>query len=597
MSVKKGLSEGNKLNDMLNDIDYEKQGEEKRKPEILLPSGGKLISVFADEIGDILKKTNTMFFRTESREIFEIGEIGEGEEEKKTLGFIHLKGDRFVTVIEKYVKPVVELQTQYGKMVVDRSMSSTLSKILLVSPQLQDKLPKIRRIFPIPIPIILKGKLTFPDKGYDSRFESWTPHRAPEIDKNMELNTAKDLLHEIYGEFCFKNKQDYTNAIAGAITPFLRGLFPTFNTRTPFFLYVANRERAGKDYCAGITGIIYEGFALEEPPISSGEKSNNNEELRKKLLAALIAGRKRLHFANNKGYINNAILEGFLTTKKYSDRALGRNEILSFDNEIDVSGSGNVGIGFTPDLANRTKFVSLFLDIEDANARNFKNPNLHQWVADNRGKIISALHALVRNWFDKGCLNGTIPFSSFPEWARICGGIMENAGYDSPCVSDSETLAVGGDVETRDMKALFERCYELRPNEWIDKSSINSIVQSDEDMFGYLDFSKKSDQTNFGKKLTRFTGRILSDISMKIYDKNQRASRQKFMFVKEKSSDNLINNSKNGTNGNLGNLKSSDNMVEDDYNIGREIIANVTKSAKTSNDREVVSIPNNPKKI
>ena len=126
----------------------------------------------------------------------------------------------------------------------------------------------------------------------------------------MDLKEAKKIIEKVFREFCFRSKQDKTNAIAGLLTPFLRGLFVDFNTRTPVFFYLGNRERVGKDYCAGITGIVYDGQALDDTPISSGDrKENNNEELRKKITSALISGRKRMHFANNKGYINNAILE------------------------------------------------------------------------------------------------------------------------------------------------------------------------------------------------------------------------------------------------------------------------------------------------
>ncbi len=558
------------------------------RTQLILPARGKLISEFAEELGDVLVETKKVFFRPESREVLEIGKVQAGKEDEETLGFIELKGDRFVTVCENYINPCNEIMTRYGPQYVEKSMNATLANILLVSPQLQDKLPKIRRIFTAPVPIISEGVLTFPKCGYDSRFGSWMPMDSPEINKNMTLEEAKEIISTLYSEFCFKDPQDKINAIAALLTPFLRGLYSSFNVRTPFYLYIANRERAGKDYCAGITGIVFEGYNMEEPPISSGEKSgNNNEELRKKILSALIAGRKRLHFANNKGYINNAILEAFLTNPRFSDRALGRNEMLNFNNEMDVSGSGNVGIGFTADLANRSRFINLFLACEDANLRNFNNPNLHEWVKDNRGQILSALFALVKDWFEKDCPNGSVPFASFPEWARICGGIMENAGYGSPCKSDKEVLAVGGDSETKDMKALFEKCYTARPNQWMDKKEIYEIIKNDDDgLFGYLDFDSKSDQITLGKKLTRFVGRYLSDIIMMVQDSSIRTSRQKIMFKKEESTyendQNTLNLAEVGRNGNVGNVCIPKAEINEIINSNRQPITNITKSANNS---------------
>jgi hypothetical protein len=190
-------------------------------------------------------------------------------------------------------------------------------------------------------------------------------YNAPVIDMNISLEKAKEIIDNLFKEFCFKSEQDKINAIAGFITPYLRGLFSSFSVRTPVFIYEANRERAGKDYLAGLTGILYEGFALEEPPISTGDKmQNNSDELRKKILSSMMYGRKRLHFSNNKGYLNNAVFESITTAEKYSDRPLGRSEILTFHNELDFSLSGNIGMTLTPDLANRSRFIKLFLDIE-----------------------------------------------------------------------------------------------------------------------------------------------------------------------------------------------------------------------------------------
>jgi len=516
--------------------------EPKTKKEIILPTTGKSISVFAEELAEILKDKNTIFYRPDSKDIVEIGRLKlhkTGEE--IFTGFISVKPNRFITLIEKYASIGVYTLNQDTRIYEfkEKSLSSEVANTVLSSHILQQALPQITRIFTIPLPIMYEGDLTFPKKGYDIRFSSWLPYNSPEISNpDMNLEEAKGVIERMFKEFCFETKQDYINAIAGLLTPFLRGLFTTFNTRTPVFFYLANRERAGKDYLAGITGIVYEGNNLEESPISNSEnaRSNNTDELRKKVLAAFINGRKRLHFSNNKGYIDNAVLEAVATSEKYSDRLLGKSELLTFDNELDISLSGNVGVGFTPDFANRCRFVRLFLDIENANARSFENPDLHEWVRKNRSLILSAFFSLVKNWINNGSPKGKLPFASFHQWANICGGIMESAGYESPCIPDTDILSLGGDSETQDMKKLFELCYEKNPEKWIFKHDIRSLVMMDDsDLFSYYDFrNNKSDQIKFGNKIIKFIGRVLSDIKLVVRDKAVRASRQEFMFTKEK---------------------------------------------------------------
>jgi hypothetical protein len=549
--------------DAIKDWDVEKTHKEikekknNQRKRIELPDN-RLISEFSQELALILKDKNYVFFRESSRDIIEIGDITDNDKNEEYIGFLDVKPDRFITLVEKFVIPLRVVHTKKGIYENEQSMNSTLAKTVICSQQMQSNLPKIKRIFTTPLPILLNGKLTFPKKGYDERFCSWLPLNAPEIEDNMPLEEAKEILKSIYEEFCFQERQDYINALAGLMTPFLRGLFPSFSTRTPVFFYIANRERAGKDYCAGITGILYEGHNLEEPPISTGEmKQNNNEELRKKILSAMIAGRKRLHFANNKGYIDNGVFEGVITSTMYSDRALGRNEILTFDNEIDFSLSGNVGIGFTPDLANRARFVRLFLEIEDANKRKFKNPNLHLWVKENRSKILSAMYSLVKHWIDSGKPEGSVAFSSFPEWARVCGGIMECCGYGSPCETDEQAISVGGDSETKDMKTLFEMGYQMLGEKWIKKQDIKDLVEENQEViFSDYDFGRRSDQTRFGTILDKFVGRMLSGVYLKVKDNSVRSARKELMFtkIKPETDKKLIFDEKVGNLGNFGNL-------------------------------------------
>lgn len=506
-----------------------------KKEEIRLPKSGRLISDFANDIVDILSEQKTIFFRTDTLQVVEVGDIEHNEDNKFFIGFIIVKPSRFVTLVEKYFTPGNIIKIGDDSFVFkSKSMTKDLATTLLDSKILESALLNINRIFTIPMPIMYDNELTFPTVGYDDRFNSWLPRNAPKItNTKMSLKESKEIIDNILKEFCFKDDTDVNMAIAGLITPFLKGLYHSFNCRTPVFIYLANRERIGKDYLAGINGMLYEGIALEEPPISvPRDKGNVGEELRKKILSAFISGRKRLHFANNKGYINNAIFEGIITAPTFSDRVLGRNELLTFDNELEFSLSGNIGIGFTPDLANRSRIITQFFSEEDPNKREFENPDLHKWVLDNRDLILSAIYGLVRNWVDKGYPDGKKPFASFPEWARVCGGIMESAGYKSPCEPNKD-VTLGGDTETTDMTQLYEFMFENYPNDPKKSSEIRELIK-EENLFSYFDFNEKSDQTKFGNMIIRFAGRILSDISMKVVDDSvKRKSNRKYIFSKE----------------------------------------------------------------
>jgi len=511
-----------------------------KKRDIELPGKGIIISEFAHELSNRLEKEKVVFYRQDSRQIVELGKVRNSDGKITHTGFLQVRAPRFITLIEKYFNPWCwEYKRSGDKYRQEKSMNKDVGSIVLESHIFEEELPNINRIFTVQTPIIKDGELTFPKVGYDPEFNSWLEHDSPIIENmEMDVEEGKKIIYEMLKEFCFETRRDYINAISAILTPFLRGIFKTgFNTRAPIYAYMANRERSGKDYLAGITGILYEGCALEEPPISNGEyrSSGGNDELRKKIIASMISGKKRLHFSNNRGHMNNSVLESVTTAERYSDRLLGKNQSVTFDNEIDFSFSGNIGITLTPDLANRTIFINLFLDMEDANKREFRNPNLHAWVLENRNKVLSAFYSLIRNWFDKGMPDGTVPFASFPEWARVCGGIMEAADYDNPCKKDVKETGVSIDSQTDEMKELFELCYQERPNEWIDKHDIKGMI-SISNIMTYMDWGDRSAQTKFGMKLNKFVGRVLSDIRLIVENKTTRPSRWKYKFIKNEGS-------------------------------------------------------------
>ncbi len=511
-------------------------------PMVRIGGSGLLASEISNNIANQYSSKKILFYKQETKGIVEVSNIKHDSGDNSFLGFSVMKPKRFITLSEKYFVPYMnnfKTDRQGNQYVVETptSLTNEKSSIVLESPQFQDAMPAIKRIFTVQTPIIYNDKLTFPNEEYDERFFSWLPKHSPIIeDMNMPLKDAKEIILNIFKEFCFETKQDYTNAVSALLTPFLQGLFKTgFSTRTPVYCYEANRERSGKDYLAGVTGILYEGYALEEPPISNGEyrSSGSNDELKKKLLAAMISGRRRLHFSNNKGHLNNSVFESIITAMKFSDRLLGKNEIVTLDNELSFSFSGNLGITLTPDLSNRTVFINLFLDIEDANKRKFKNPNLHGWVLENRNSILSALYSLVKNWFDKKCPDGSVLFTSFPEWARVCGGIMEAAGYDSPCKKSIQNTGVSIDRDTDEMKELFEICHRDAPDIWLNKNEIKAIIcKPGESIMSYIDWSSRSSQIKFGIKLNKFVGRLLSDIRLLVEDNSIRSARWRYKFTK-----------------------------------------------------------------
>ena len=517
-------------------FDFVKEALENKKqpiekPQILKDTQGRSASNLCEDVANLLKDKNVLFFRPNSRKIVEVGIIKiQSTDENLFTGFSEMSDKRFVTIIEKYCDVGYWHKTRFGETFEIDSLSPSKTSIILNSYILEESLPQIQRIFNCPLPIIYEEKLTFPKKGYDKRFNSWRNNNSIEIlDEEMPLEKAKEIIDKIYCEFCFGNEQDRINAISSLLTPFIRGLFNNFNTITPAFFYLGNREGVGKDYCAKIPGLVIDGFAQEDTPICDNGKPND-EELRKKITTAIRYGRKRMHFANNKGYLNSSILEKLITDPMWIDRILGKTEEISYPNELDISLSGNIPIRYSDDLERRTLFINLFYSKENINERRFKKEDLHIWILENRNLILSALFTLVKNWIDNGKQKGSQPFASFPEWASICGGIMESAGYGTPCIKDTSNKLLTGDSDSDEIRELCEICYEKYPNKPIKKSDIIFTIKQQDGLFSYYDFEKRQDQTRFGIKLRKYLDREFGNYVMNIVNPDERTARQEFIF-------------------------------------------------------------------
>ena len=109
---------------------------------------------------------------------------------------------------------------------------------------------------------------------------------------------------------------------------------------------------------------------------------------------------------------------------------------------------------------------------------------------------------------------------------------MECAGYGNPCIVTKDSLNLSGDLETLEIKQLFELCFETYPDQPIKKNLIVDLVKNQDDLFSYYDFDKRGDQTKFSLRLRKYIGREFSNIVLNIFNQDQPTARQEYIFKK-----------------------------------------------------------------
>ena len=392
------------------------------------------------------------------------------------VSFAPFKPEEFVTAFDKYFVPL----RKAGAFLQPSSITPQQAKILLASDALRRSLPHIERIFMFSMPIFIGEKNTHEKGGLlrelamcpagfgeyrdqvtaePSKFYCHTPPDKSMIEginkMDMPLDEAKELIERIYSEFRFLDSRSKTNAIAHLITPYCQGLIGA-RKKSPLWMFTADGPRSGKDYAAMISLIVHEGIAVQDPPLE------DESEFKRRITSAILSGRRFQHLANCRGALDSPSLEAAVTTEFWADRLIGSSEAPVLVNALIFSLSFNGDPYLSADIIARARRVHLSKKGGPANKVAFEQANLHACLASwdplpkgrlekktsesgtgsasgattpkvdiCRRNVLKALQSLVRNWVDTGASDGNV-FTSFPDWARVVGGVMQAAGLGDP---------------------------------------------------------------------------------------------------------------------------------------------------------------------
>ena len=233
---------------------------------------------------------------------------------------------------------------------------------------------------------------------------------------------ARILIEDALGEFPFADEASRANAFALFITPEIR---PAILGNVPMALADAPQAGSGKTLFASIVAEKSSGAAaaLRPAPV------RDDEEWRKTLTATIQAGHSFTIFDNVDHVLDSPSLALALTASTWTDRVLGRTELVTFPQRTLFVVTGN-NIILGGDLPRRCFSIRLDAQCSEPwHDRQFRHRDLRGWVQANRGRLLAAVLTLARAWFVAGCPEpSTTILGSFEEWCRIIGGILEFAG-------------------------------------------------------------------------------------------------------------------------------------------------------------------------
>jgi DNA polymerase-1 len=506
------------------------------RPRIILPALGRSNSEFGKELGATIAPALDLFMF--SSNVVEIATVPAADDKGAIPGHMisTIRPTELVTAVERTVETGVLREDQAGDDVfIPKSMSEADARITLVSGFFSDCLPRIRRVLDVPVPHFSDdGKLIYPKTGYDERFGTWLNPHAPKLKTMGHSEALRWLLNDLFGlpengGFWWHDEQARVHALARFITPFCRGLMGW--KRTPLWIFDGNREGCGKDTCADLTHVAYTGRSIVCAPLSK----ECDDEMRKRITSALMAGSRFFHLANMKGHVRYASLEAATDNSGvWEDRRLGVSETLTLPNETEFSFSAN-NATWEPDIERRCRRIRLRFTPEEINSHRYKYPDIKGWVRQHRADLLSAIAALVNEWVRQGCPPGPSPFTSFPEWGQVVGGILHCAGLPDPCLPHEDSQS-SGDQSTRAMREFFKLALGHFGDREVLKKEFQEFIQQDEsvhELFDWLDFTARRGMISFGKLVTKFDKRELGGITFRLKQTSKNSGTYRFFRIGE----------------------------------------------------------------
>jgi hypothetical protein len=491
------------------------ENDDDPRPIIMHPNDNRYISEFAHQLGKILKPWDFFRFHGIAMQVRLVSVKSYSGKEYQIKRLADLPVPLFSTIIEAYCRPMVrDTKGRLNK----KSVSMEIARRTLVCLDFIEQLPEIRSWTDVRLPIRSGKDVILSTPGYDSKSGVYTSPDAPDIDETITLAEASLCWRDLLKEFCFpksgKDAEDEPDdklrelekerciavALAAALTPLCLYLLAE-KAKRPGFAASANAEGAGK------TLLLSFGMVAKLGMVPTGSAPDNEEEIRKVLDSAVQYGVPILFFDNLKGHLSSGELEAFITSSTRRYRLLGTTNYTEADNLSTVYITANFAT-YSPDLRRRLLAIELFLEESRAEQRTIDNFLDEDALIKMRPRLMSMLWAFIKHWHRASERPSSKLLPSFEQWSTIVGGIVENAGFSSPC--QLATLKTGGDTDTQDMERMVSEMNpgaEFRFGDLIDLARDHHLFQRLIPTEGDMD---KQQSTRMGFIIRKFVGRIFN---------------------------------------------------------------------------------------
>jgi 5S rRNA maturation endonuclease (ribonuclease M5) len=337
----------------------------------------------------------------------------------------------------------------------------------------------------VQVPIMREDGSIMAEPGYDPETalyyapaEGFMLSEIPSNPSKFDIESAVALLLDAVIDFPFDGGASFANLLAGMMTPVLRNLIAS---PVPLLVIDKPKQGTGASLLANTIAIIATGEPAYMTTQPEGREKEN--EWRKRTTSLVLDGRQIVVIDNVEGVLRSPTLCALLTSTTWSDRILGRSEMIERPHRICWMATGN-NIRLAGDLPRRCYKVRLDAKHPRPWQREveFKHPQLLQWVKENRGRLVAAIFTLGRAWIQAGKPEpkNTPILGSFETWTRVIGGILEYAGI--PGFLGNLDQMYEKAAEEDGIEGFLEACYDTWGDKPMTTREIKKEVEQNENL-------------------------------------------------------------------------------------------------------------------
>jgi hypothetical protein len=346
---------------------------------------------------------------------------------------------------------------------------------------------------------------------------------VPQRPDATDLQRAKEIVRlEWLSDFPFVDEASCANAVAAPLTAAAREMI---DGPTPLFAIDSPVAGTGKGLLAHGIGII----GLGAPPAVMTE-TRNEEEMRKRITSSLCAGLPVVLLDNVKRPLQSGALAAALTARQWSDRILGRNQIVELPIRCVWLATGN-NLQLDNEIARRTVWVRLDARVDRPWQRtSFRHPDLPAWLRRHRHELVWAILVLVQHWIAVGrpAWDG-VALGSYEAWSSVVGGILQAAGIGG-FLENREELYARTDAETEEWRLFVGAWWEAYAEAPVKAGELYALCR-DQELLPSVFAGAKDDATDralttrLGLALRRRRDRCFGDLVVRTQaDAHQKAT-------------------------------------------------------------------------